>query len=161
MLPRRPRSTRCSAAYGVDSRPVAPGTPIGFNSDQHAVLDRRRNTAAQTVVNFRGDTTDPGFNPTIYSYNFSPVNYLQLPLERRQIAGFGRYDMIAGQRPEMYSRIMFTTYNADQELAATPVTCAGAAIPGCIVPVTNDRSRRICARCSIVAYARSRDPLGR
>ena len=54
---------------------------------------------------------------------------------RKQISGSARYDMVP-EVAEMYARLSFTTYNSDQQLAATPVTCAGTAL-GCSVPVTN------------------------
>jgi iron complex outermembrane receptor protein len=83
------------------------------------------------VVNFQGNTNDPGFNPANYSYNYSPVNYLQLPLERRQIAAFARYKLM--ENAEVYSRVTYTSYEAAQELAATPIS-AGI---GSTIPVTN------------------------
>lgn len=86
---------------------------IGFNSD--GSVFSRTNT-----VNFQGDTSDPGFNPANYTYNYSPVNYLQLPLERRQVAAFGHYGLTEGI--EAYARMSFTNYSAAQELAATPVS---------------------------------------
>ena len=121
--------------YGVAPGVVNAATTISFNSDQ-TLFGFGRNTAAQPVANFRGDTADPGFNPLAYSYNFMPVNYLQLPLERRQIAGFAHFDLMPDGGAELYSRIMFTTYNSDQQLASTPVTCGAGAL-GCTIPMTN------------------------
>src|SRR5690606_24949589 len=63
---------------------VTNGDWISFNPD--GSLFSRTGT-----VGYTGDTSDPGFNPASYSYNYSPVNYLQLPLERRQLAAFGHY----------------------------------------------------------------------
>jgi outer membrane receptor protein involved in Fe transport len=118
---------------------VLPSTTLGFNAD-HSLFSFGSATAANVnVTNYKGDTSDPGFNPKIYSYNFGPINNLQLPLERRQIAAFGRYNMLpdaAGFSAEAYSRIMFTTYHSDQQLASTPVTCTGTAL-GCSIPMTN------------------------
>jgi outer membrane receptor protein involved in Fe transport len=122
-------------SYGVAPGVVTPTRPIGFNTD--GTLFSFGGAAATPVANFRGDTSDPGFNPTSYSYNYAPVNYLQLPLERRQIFAQGYFDPTGTGQAEVYGRMMFTTYNADQELAATPVTCATAATPGCTLPVTN------------------------
>src|SRR5678815_1215736 len=89
----------------------------------------------QQVQNFDGNTDDPGYNPNAYTYNFGPLNYLQLPLSRKQISGSARYEMVP-EVAELYTRLSFTTYHSDQQLAATPVTCSGAAL-GCSVPVTN------------------------
>ncbi|MDH7942642.1 TonB-dependent receptor [Pseudohongiella sp. SYSU M77423] len=97
---------------------------IGFNTD--GTLFSRTGT-----VNYKGDTSDPGFNPASYSYNYSPVNYLQLPLERRQVAAFGHYEL--ADNVEAYAKMSYTTYNAAQELAATPITSG----VGSTMPVTN------------------------
>jgi outer membrane receptor protein involved in Fe transport len=121
-------------AYGAAPGSVPGSAAIGFNTDG-TLFSFGRGTAAQPVVNFRGNTNDPGYNPLSYSYNFGPVNYLQLPLTRRQIAGFATYDIVPDVA-EMYTRIMYTTYNSDQQLASTPVTCTGAAL-GCSIPLTN------------------------
>ena len=127
------------ARYGAAPGGVLPSTTLGFNAD-HSLFSFGSATAANVnVTNYKGDTSDPGFNPKIYSYNFGPINNLQLPLERRQIAAFGRYNMLpdaAGFSAEAYSRIMFTTYHSDQQLASTPVTCTGTAA-GCSIPMTN------------------------
>lgn len=121
--------------YGGSPGQVTSAATLGFNPDG-TLFSFGRNSAAQPVINYRGNTSDPGYNPLSYSYNFSPVNYLQLPLERRQIAAFATYNAVP-DTVEVYSRMMFTTYNADQQLAATPVTCANATIPGCLVPFDN------------------------
>ena len=110
---------------------VPPAAIIGLNSDG-TLFSFGRGTTAQPVVHFLGDTSDPGFNPLSYSYNFGPVNYLQLPLERKQAAAFLRYDLVPDVA-ELYSRVTYTTYNADQQLAATPVSSG----LGTSVPVTN------------------------
>lgn len=110
--------------YGSAPGAVANTSWVGFNSD--GTVFSRNGT-----VNFRGDTSDPGFNAADYTYNYSPVNYLQLPLERRQLAGFARFSM--SDSVEMYGRMMYTNYQASQELAATPIS-AGV---GSVMPVTN------------------------
>lgn len=99
------------AAFGPGA--VSSDSWIGFNSDSS--LFSRTGT-----VGYTGDTSDPGFNPNTFSYNYSPVNYLQLPLERRQIAAFGHYNL--DNDVEVYSRMSVTNYSAAQELAATPIT---------------------------------------
>lgn len=119
-------------AYGgYTNGSVPPAAIIGLNSNG-SLFSFGRGTTAQPVVHFLGDTSDPGFNPLSYSYNYGPVNYLQLPLERRQAAAFIRYDLVP-DRAELYSRLMYTTYNADQQLAPTPVSSG----LGSSVPVSN------------------------
>ncbi len=111
---------------------VAPARPIGFNSDGSLFS---LGGGGQQVQNFTGNTDDPGYNPNGYTYNFGPLNYLQLPISRRQISGSARYELVP-EVAEIYTRLSFTTYDSDQQLAATPVTCSGTAL-GCSVPVTN------------------------
>jgi len=86
---------------------------IGFNEDG-SVFSRTG------TVGYTGDTTDPGFNPDNYTYNYSPVNYLQLPLERRQVAAYMNYGLT--ESVEAYAKMSYTSYSASQELAATPVS---------------------------------------
>ena len=101
-------------AYDTLFGPGIPNTSaVGFNANGSVF-------SYTPVRNFTGDTSDPGYNPANYSYNFAPVNYLQLPLERKQFAGFLRHDM--GSNAELYGRVMYTTYEAPQQLAATPVS---------------------------------------
>jgi iron complex outermembrane recepter protein len=121
------------ASYGAGAGAAAGRAPIGFNPDG-TLFSLGVSNDPLDVVNYRGDRNDPGFNPDLYGYNFGPVNYLQLPLDRKQIAGFARYAV--APQAELYTRLMFTTYDADQQLAATPVTCSPG-IPGCIVPASN------------------------
>ena len=118
-------------AYGVAAGTVPTSAIIGINTNG-SLFSFGRGTTAQPVANYLGDTTDPGFNPLSYSYNFGPVNYLQLPLERKQASAFLRYDIVPEQ-VELYSRLMYTTYSADQQLAATPISSG----LGTSVPVTN------------------------
>jgi outer membrane receptor protein involved in Fe transport len=118
--------------YGVAAGAVTPTRPIGFNGDGSLFS---LGGGGLQVQNFLGDTDNPGYNPAGYTYNFGPLNYLQLPITRRQISGSARYEMVP-EVAELYTRLSFTTYQSDQQLAATPVTCSGAAL-GCSVPVTN------------------------
>lgn len=101
------------AAYDTLFGPGIPSSsPVGFNANGTVF-------SYTPVRNFTGDTSDPGYNPASYSYNFAPVNYLQLPIERKQLAGFLRHDL--GEKVELYGRLMYTTYDSPQQLAPTPV----------------------------------------
>jgi outer membrane receptor protein involved in Fe transport len=97
---------------------------IAFNTDGSPF-------STTPVVGYTGDTSDPGYNPANYTYNFAPVNYLQLPLERRQIAAFGYFGLT--ENSEVYARMMYTNYQSDVELAATPIS-GGV---GSTMPATN------------------------
>jgi len=107
--------------YGAAGGSVLATNPLGFNTDS-TLFD------IAGTENYRGPQF-VGFNPTSFNYNFAPVNYLQLPLTRRQIAGFGNYDVgeWSTGSAEVYSRITFTTYEASQQLAATPIS--GLSVP--------------------------------
>jgi iron complex outermembrane receptor protein len=121
-------------AYGAAAGSVRPTSSIGYNPDG-SLFSFGSGTTANPVVNYLGNTEDPGFNPLSYSYNFGPINYLQLPINRKQASAFLRYEIMP-EHAELYSRVMFTTFDSDQQLASTPVTCSGAAL-GCSVPVAN------------------------
>lgn len=132
-------------AYGEPAGIVPTSATIGINSDG-TVFSFGRNNETNPVVNYRGDTSDPGFNPLQYSYNFGPVNYLQLPLERRQVAAFARYDIVP-ETAEMYARFMFTTYSADQQLAATPISSLlGSSYPANNSAIPADLATLLAAR---------------
>ena len=122
------------ASYGAAAGSVLPTSSLGLNPNG-SVFSFGSGTTANPVVNYLGNTEDPGFNPLSYSYNFGPLNYLQLPINRKQVSAFLRYDAIP-EHAEIYSRLMYTTFHADQQLASTPVTCSGAAL-GCSLPVAN------------------------
>jgi iron complex outermembrane recepter protein len=144
-----------AVAYGPDlqplgstSRPEGSFVPSGANSPSQAAYDAVfggtvPNTSSisfnpdgsvfstSPVVGYTGDTSDPAYNPANYTYNFAPVNYLQLPLERRQIAGFGHYAIT--DNIEAHARMIYTNYQSDVELAATPVSSG----VGSTMPATN------------------------
>lgn len=92
-----------------------PGHNYGFNPDG-SLFD------VAPVINFTGDPNEPNqpVNPSSYTYNFAPVNYLLLPLERKSF--FGRAGFALDEDTELYSQVMWADYQADQSLAATPIT---------------------------------------
>lgn len=112
------------AGYGVAAGTVLANDNLGFNSD--GTLFDITGTA-----NYRGEEFI-GFNPANFTYNFAPVNYLLLPLERRQIFASGTYSVLDtdDSSVQAYARVMYTTYQAEQQLAPTPIA-------GLAVPVTN------------------------
>jgi outer membrane receptor protein involved in Fe transport len=109
------------AQFGAPAGTVPNSSWVGFNPN--GSIFSRDNT-----VNFQGDRSDPGFNPANYTYNYSPVNYLQLPLERHQLYAFGHYNL--AEDIEIYSNLSYTTYSAEVELASTPLaTGTGSSMP--------------------------------
>jgi outer membrane receptor protein involved in Fe transport len=69
-------------------------------------------------------------------YNFSPVNYLQVPQERYMIHAQGQYEISDHFRP--YSELTFINNRVDTQLAATPIsqgTPFGQSASGVIGPI--------------------------
>lgn len=54
------------------------------------------------------------------TYNYAPVNYLQIPQERYLLGGYADYEFSDGHRA--YTEVTFVNNRVQQELAATPVT---------------------------------------
>lgn len=54
------------------------------------------------------------------TYNYAPVNYLQIPQERYLIGGYADYELFEGMTA--YTEVAFVNNRVAQELAATPVT---------------------------------------
>ncbi len=57
-------------------------------------------------------------------YNYSPVNYIQLPQERFQATGMATYDI--NENVEVYGRFMYALNEVPQQLAATPIFQSGS-----------------------------------
>lgn len=54
------------------------------------------------------------------TYNYAPVNYLQIPQERYLLGGYADYEFTDGHTA--YTEVAFVNNRVAQELAATPVT---------------------------------------
>lgn len=102
---------------------------FGFNPDGTLFCTGVQGTA-NDVVGYTGPASDIAtrFFPDFFSYNFEPDNILVLPLERYNL--FGNFNLELSEHFNPYAQLMFTNYNALQELAPTP---AG----GFTVPVSN------------------------
>ena len=59
------------------------------------------------------------FNPYLYSYNFGPVNALQLPLERK--SAFARAEFELSDSTRIYAQGLYSDYSVTQQLAPTPL----------------------------------------
>lgn len=94
---------------------AAPGDNYGFNPDGSIF-----NTSP--VINFTGDTNEPlqPVNPSTYTYNYAPPNYLELPLERKSF--FGKMGFDVNDTTEIFGQVIWASYTADQALAPTPAT---------------------------------------
>jgi iron complex outermembrane recepter protein len=114
------------ARYGAAPESVPAAQNIGFNPD--GTLFSIGTTAAGSVVNYRGDTSDPGFSDSRFTYNFAPANAMVLPVKRWSLSGFGDFSL--GENISAYAQSFFTTYDTRATLAPVPAT-------GLELPVTN------------------------
>jgi iron complex outermembrane recepter protein len=120
----RPSSVRASqqaydalfASYGFPPGSVPYQTFFGVNQDGSLFTMGTREPGS--VVNFRGRRDPVLFNDRLYTYNYAPWNYLQLPLER--ISGFAAGSSEIGAGHEVYAQALYSDYSADQALAPTP-----------------------------------------
>ncbi len=100
---------------GYQPGDAAPGDNYGFNPDGSIF-----NTSP--VINFTGDTNEPlqPVNPSTYTYNYAPPNFLELPLERKSF--FGKMGFDVNDTTEIFGQVIWAGYTADQALAPTPAT---------------------------------------
>jgi len=117
---------RVFGRYGAAPGSVPFTQDVSFNAD--GSLFTTGTGTPGTVAHFLGDTSDPAFDDSGYSYNFSPPNALQLPVKRWNLAGFANLDV--SENAEAYVQTFFTTYDTTATLAPVP---AG----GLDIPVTN------------------------
>ena len=111
-----------SYGYGPGGDPIPPLASetgintVGFNGDGSVFSSGNR--APRSVANFRGELDPDLANNRVYTYNFAPWNYLQLPLER--VSAFGRATFDFGPAAELFVQALFADYQADAALAPTP-----------------------------------------
>jgi iron complex outermembrane recepter protein len=113
------------AGYGFNPGTV---TTNVFSVNADSTLFTVGDGETPSVVNFRGDTASETFNDLSYTYNYSPANYLQLPLER--VAAFGRGTFELTPAAEVYLQGVWSEYDANTQLAPSP----GSQM---FIPVTN------------------------
>lgn len=111
------------ASYGLPPDRIPPLTNLGFNAD--GTVFSTGNRTAGSVANFRGEQDPYLANDRLYSYNYAPWNYLQLPLER--VSAFGRASFEFGPAAEAYVQALYADYQADTALA--PATAGPLFLP--------------------------------
>ncbi len=106
---------------------------FGFNPDGSLFCTGVAGSATRDVVGYTGPESDiaTAFFPDFFSYNFEPANILVLPMERWSL--YSNIELEINDKFKPYARIIYTNYNALQELAPTP---AGGTT-GFDIPVTN------------------------
>ena len=94
---------------------AGPGNNFGYNPDGSLFQ-------VAPVINFTGDRNEPlqPVNDSNYTYNFSPPNYLETPLERKSF--FGKAGFAFNDSTEGWAQILWADYTADQALAPTPAS---------------------------------------
>lgn len=92
---------------------ATPAANYGFNPDGSIFQ-------VSPVINFTGDTNEPlqPVNPANYTYNFSPPNFLETPLERKTF--FGKAGFELNDSTEVWAQMLWADYESDQALAPTP-----------------------------------------
>jgi iron complex outermembrane receptor protein len=105
------------ATYGYPAGSVPNQTQFGFNTDGTVFTQGDFETPG-SVANFRGEIDPLFFNDRRYSYNFAPVNYLQLPLER--VSAFARAGFEFSESAELYAQGLFAEYTVGVQAAPTP-----------------------------------------
>ncbi len=103
------------AQYGIPAGSVT-GNTFAFNND--GTLFTTGDGQTPSVFNYRGDRTD--ISDLAYTYNFSPTNYLQLPLQRT--TAFARVSFELTPAAELYAQGLYADYEADTQLAPSPAS---------------------------------------
>jgi len=115
------------ASYGFPAGTVPfQGSNLSLNQD--GTVFTLGNRTPGSVVNFRGERDPVLFNDRLYTYNYAPWNYLQLPLER--LSGLLKANFELGGGHELFGQALYADYTADRALAPTPATLL-------FVPATN------------------------
>ena len=118
------------ATYGYPRGSVSYDmTQFGFGFNTDGTIFTQGDETPGSVANFRGEIDPLFFNDRFYSYNFAPVNYLQLPLER--VSVFARAGFEFSEAAELYAQGLYADYTADSQLAPT------ATFFGVMMPPTN------------------------
>lgn len=75
-------------------------------------------TEATNGIRFLPDGSAVPYDPATDSYNFAPVNYLQLPQKRYTFNAFTHYDL--SEKFQVYGEALYVNHETPQQLAATP-----------------------------------------
>jgi outer membrane receptor protein involved in Fe transport len=124
--------TVCPTANNPAAACVGNNGQFGFNNDGSLFsYQRTRNFDSPGGIDFDG-FANPGVGD--YAYNTGPLNLLQLGLDRWNAYAGANYEI--NPAAEVYANLLFTEYEAANELAASP---AANNVPGTgfRVPVTN------------------------
>jgi iron complex outermembrane receptor protein len=111
------------SATTPSGRFAVPGTATIGTGATALTLNRGAGTAFGTALGATFDSAASGARPFVQgpdTYNFAPVNYLQVPQERYLLGAFGNYEISSAATA--YMEVAFINNRVANELAATPVT---------------------------------------
>ena len=103
----------------VAGSPSGPQTRVLLSAAQAAAAGTLFGTGSTLNVDFNPNGTLGPFVDTTDSYNFAPVNYLQVPQERFLISAQAHYEITEALVP--YISAQFINNRVTTELAATPI----------------------------------------
>ncbi|WP_294293329.1 TonB-dependent receptor [uncultured Sphingomonas sp.] len=103
----------------VAGSPSGPQTRVLLSSAQAAVAGGFFGTGSTTNLDFNRDGSLGAYIDTTDSYNFAPVNYLQVPQERWLMSMSANYEVSPAFVP--YIEGQFVNNRVTTELAATPI----------------------------------------
>lgn len=103
----------------IAGSPSGPQTRVLLSSGQAAVAGGFFGTGSTTNLDFNRDGTLGAYVDTTDSYNFAPVNYLQVPQERWLMSMSANYEVSPAFVP--YIEGQFVNNRVTTELAATPI----------------------------------------
>lgn len=118
---------------GASGNNLGPLDPTNANFDATAFRERTAGASGTEFVPASG-FPNSGFGTGVVfddvpgdfrtrtgdTYNYAPVNYLQIPQERYLLGGYADYEFSDGH--SFYTEVSFVNNRVAQELAATPVT---------------------------------------
>jgi outer membrane receptor protein involved in Fe transport len=100
-------------------------------------------TTNSSGARFNPDGTASPYNGATDSYNFSPVNYLQLPQERYTMNANIRYDL--NDKITAYGEGLFVETTVPQQLAPTPAQLLGVNFAYADSPFLSDQAKQMFA----------------
>jgi outer membrane receptor protein involved in Fe transport len=114
--------TSLMQSYGYAPGSVPYQRRVGFNSDGTLFTPGSGfffGNQIPAVANFRGERDPVFYNDYAYTYNFGPVNALQLPLDRKN--AFVRAEYELGDAAKIYVQGLYSDYSVSAQLAPTPL----------------------------------------
>lgn len=118
----------------VAGSPSGPQTRVQLTAAQATAAGAFFGTGTTTNLDFNRDGSIGPYVDATDSYNFSPVNFLQVPQERFLVSTSGYYEIIPALVP--YVEAQFINNRVSQELAATPIGNSTPFGSGSLGPLT-------------------------